>query len=237
MNIEEIEELKAGDFVQEQVTGAIFEVIRVEFNPDELEDDTYVSIPLYVKLVHLPEGVEGIRSGDNEDEIFRKEGDCDYVYYDMESYRNAEISPDYSYVLTCQDLEKVEVEYRVKGEKVKDLKPENITSFKSEGLIEKVDEDPELAENLIFPVEEARANKEKFFTLKRELVQISQLIKEASAQGKSCVRIPADLVRLEITTQFSSAGYQIYAGCIAWSFKDLRNRGDFFIDSNYRSNR
>ena len=216
MNIEEIEELKAGDFVQEQVTGAIFEVIRVEFNPDELEDDTYASIPLYVKLVHLPEGVEGIRSGDNEDEIFRKEGDCDYVYYDMESYRNAEISPDYSYVLTCQDLEKVEVEYRVKGEKVKDLKPENITSFKSEGLIEKVDEDPELAENLIFPAEEARSNKEKFFTLKRELVQISQLIKEASAQGKSCVRIPADLDRLEITTQFSRAGYKIYAGCIAW---------------------
>ena len=217
MNIEEIEELKAGDFVQEQVTGAIFEVIRVEFNPDELEADTYVSIPLYVKLVHLPEGVEGIRSGDNEDEVFRKEGDCDYVYYDMESYRNAEISPDYSYVLTCQDLEKVEVEYHVKQpEPVKVLKPENITSFKNEGLIEKVDEDPELAENLIFPVEEARANKEKFFTLKRELVQISQLIKEASAQGKSCVRIPADLDRLEITTQFSRAGYKIYAGCIAW---------------------
>lgn len=217
MNIEEIEELKAGDFVQEQVTGAIFEVIRVEFNPDELEADTYVSIPLYVKLVHLPEGVEGIRSGDNEDEVFRKEGECDYVYYDTESYRNAELSPDYSYVLTCQDLEKVEVEYHVKQpEQVKVLKPENITSFKNEGLIEKVDEDPELAENLIFPVEEARANKEKFFTLKRELVQISQLIKEASTQGKSCVRIPADLDRLEITTQFSRAGYKIYAGCIAW---------------------
>ena len=217
MNIEEIEELKARDFVQEQVTGAIFEVIRVEFNPDELEADTYVSIPLYVKLVHLPEGVEGIRSGDNEDEVFRKEGDCDYVYYDMESYRNAEISPDYSYVLTCQDLKKVEVEYHVKQpEQVKVLKPENITSFKNEGLIEKVDEDPELAESLIFPVEEARDNKEKFFTLKRELVQISQLIKEASTQGKSCVRIPADLDRLEITTQFSRAGYKIYAGCIAW---------------------
>ena len=217
MNIEEIEELKAGDFVQEQVTGAIFEVIRVGFNPDELEADTYVSIPLYVKLVHLPEGVEGIRSGDNEDEVFRKEGDCDYVYYDMESYRNAEISPDYSYVLTCQDLKKVEVEYHVKQpEQVKVLKPENITSFKNEGLIEKVDEDPELAESLIFPVEEARDNKEKFFTLKRELVQISQLIKEASTQGKSCVRIPADLDRLEITTQFSRAGYKVYAGCIAW---------------------
>lgn len=217
MNIEEIEELKAGDFVQERVTGAIFEVIRVEFNPDELEADTYVSIPLYVKLVHLPEGVEGIRSGDNEDEVFRKEGDCDYVYYDMESYRNAELSPDYIYVLTCQDLEKVEVEYHVKPpEHVKVLKPENIASFKTEGLIEKVDEDPELADNLIFPVEEARANKEKFFLLKRELVQISQLIKEASAQGKSCVRIPADLDRLEITTQFSRAGYKIYAGCIAW---------------------
>lgn len=218
MNIEEIEELKAGDFVQEQVTGAIFEVIRVEFSPDELEADTYVSIPLYVKLVHLPEGVEGIRSGDNEDEVFRKEGDCDYVYYDMESYRNAEISPDYSYVLTCQDLEKVEVGYHVKETKepVKVLKPENITSFKNEGLIEKADEEAALVENLIFPVEEARANKEKFLTLKRELVQISQLIKEASTQGKSCVRIPADLDRLEITTQFSRAGYKIYAGCIAW---------------------
>lgn len=217
MNIEEIEELKAGDFVQEQVTGAIFEVIRVEFNPDELEADTYVSIPLYVKLVHLPEGVEGIRSGDNEDEVFRKEGDCDYVYYDMESYRNAELSPDYSHVLTCQDLKKVEVEYHVKQpEQVKVLKLENITSFKNEGLIEKVDEEAALAENLIFPVEEARANKEKFLTLKRELVQISQLIKEASTQGKSCVGIPADLDRLEITTQFSRAGYKIYAGCIAW---------------------
>ena len=216
MNFEELQKLKAGDFVQEQVTGAIFEVIRVEFYPDELKAEDYVSIPLYVKLVHLPEGVEGIRSGDNEDEVFRKEGDCDYVYYDLESYRNAELSPDYSYVLTCQDLEKVEVGYHVKGEKVKVLKPENITSFKNEGLIEKVDEDPELAENLIFPVEEARANKEKFLTLKRELVQISQLIKEASAQGKSCVRIPADLDRLEITTQFSRAGYKIYAGCIAW---------------------
>lgn len=217
MNIEEIEELKSGDFVQEQVTGAIFEVIRVEYYPDELKAVDYVSIPLYMKLVHLPEGVEGIRSGDNEDEVFRKEGDCDYVYYDMESYRNAELSPDYSYVLTCQDLERVEVGYHVKQpEPVKVLKPENITSFKNEGLIEKVDEDPELAVNLIFPVEEARANKEKFFTLKRELVQISQLIKEASAQGKSCVSIPSDLDRLEITTQFSRAGYKIYAGCIAW---------------------
>ena len=216
MNFEELQKLKDGDFVQEQVTGAIFEVIRVEFYPDELKADDYVSIPLYVKLVHLPEGVDGIRSGGDEDEVFRKEGDCDYVYYDKESYRNAELSPDYSYVLTCQDLEKVEVEYRVKDKKDKFLKPENITSFKNEDLIELSDEDPELAENLIFPVEEARANKEKFFTLKRELVQISQLIKEASAQGKSCVRIPADLDRLEITTQFSRAGYKIYAGCIAW---------------------
>lgn len=217
MNFEELQKLKDGDFVQDQVTGAIFEVIRVESYPDELKAEDYVSIPLYVKLVHLPEGVDGIRSGDNEDEVFRKEGDCDYVYYDMESYRNAELSPDYSYVLTCQDLEKVEVEYRVKQlEPVKVLKPENIASFKNEGLIELSDEEAALAENLIFPVEEARANKEKFFTLKRELVQISQLIKEASAQGKSCVRIPADLDRLEITTQFSRAGYKVYAGCIAW---------------------
>lgn len=219
MNFEELQKLKGGDFVQDQVTGAIFEVIRVEFYPDELKSEDYVSIPLYVKLVHLPEGVDGIRSGDDEDEVFRKEGDCDYVYYDMESYRNAELSPDYSYILTCGDLEKVEISYRVKQpEPVKVLKPENVTSFKKEGLIERSDEVEEaaLAENLIFPVEEARANKEKFFTLKRELVQISQLIKEASTQGKSCVGIPSDLDRLEITTQFSRAGYKIYAGCIAW---------------------
>lgn len=225
MNFEEFQKLKDGDFVQDQVTGAIFEVIRVEFYLDELKSEDYVSIPLYVKLVHLPEGVDGIRSGDDEDEVFRKEGDCDYVYYDMESYRNAELSPDYSYILTCEDLEKVEVEYRVKQpESVKVLKPENIASFKKEGLIEKDDsvefsdeaEEAALAENLIFPVEEARANKEKFLTLKRELVQISQIIKEASTQGKSCVTIPSDLDRLEITTQFSRAGYKIYAGCIAW---------------------
>jgi len=160
-----------------------------------------------VELVYLPEEIEYIRSGSGDDEIFEIVGDHDYVYYDMESYHNAEVIYANERILTCNDLERTTMERL--------LKPENVVSFKNEGLIEKV-EDPELAENLIFPVEEARANKEKFFTLKRELVQISQLIKEASTQGKSCVRIPADLDRLEITTQFSRAGYKIYAGCIAW---------------------
>lgn len=220
MNIIQLQELKRGDFVQDQVTGAIFKILQVEVYPDEIQEVDYVSLPLRVELVHLPEGVDAIRTGDNEDEVFRKVGDFDWVYYDIESYRNAELNPDYSYVLTCQDFEKVEVDYKVKvtEDPVKILKPENITSFKKEGLIEYSEEVEEaaLAENLIFPVEEARANKEKFFTLKRELVQISQLIKEASTQGKSCVRIPADLDRLELTTQFTRAGYKIYAGCIAW---------------------
>ena len=57
MNFEELQKLKGGDFVQEQVTGAIFEVIRVEFYPGELKAEDYVSIPLYVKLVNLPEGL------------------------------------------------------------------------------------------------------------------------------------------------------------------------------------
>ena len=74
MNFEELQKLKGGDFVQDQVTGAIFEVIRVEFYPDELKAEDYVSIPLYVKLVHLPEGVEGIRSGDNEYGILPQRG-------------------------------------------------------------------------------------------------------------------------------------------------------------------
>lgn len=143
-----------------------------------------------------------------DDEVFKMVGDHDWIYYDIESYYHATVMHANERILTCEDLEPTTM--------VKLLKPENVASFKNEGLIEKVDEDPELAENLIFPVEEARANKEKFFTLKRELVQISQLIKEASAQGKSCVGIPSDLDRLEITTQFSRAGYKIYAGCIAW---------------------
>ena len=207
MNIEEIQELKRGDLVRDRVTGAIFKVCQVDCYPDEFEADGYVSIPLSVELVYLPEGIKYIRTGSNNDEIFVNVGDNDYVYYDMESYHNAEVMYANERILTCQDLEPTTME--------KIVKPENITSFKSEGLIE-FSEEAALAENLIFPVEEARANKEKFLTLKREFLQISQLIKEASAQGKSCVSIPSDLDRLEITTQFSRAGYKVYAGCIAW---------------------
>lgn len=210
MNFEEIQELKRGDLVRDRVTGAVFKVYQVECYPDELNEDRYVSIPLRIGLEYLPEGVEYIRTGSADDEVFKMVGDHDWIYYDIESYYHATVMHANERILTCEDLEPTTM--------AKLLKPENVASFKNEGLIEFSEEAEEaaLAENLIFPVEEARANKEKFFTLKRELVQISQLIKEASAQGKSCVRIPADLDRLEITTQFSRAGYKVYAGCIAW---------------------
>lgn len=210
MNFEELQELKRGDLVRDRVTGAVFKVYQVECYPDELNEDLYVSITLRIGLENLPEGVEYIRTGSADDEVFKMVGDHDWIYYDIESYYHETVMHANERILTCEDLEPTTM--------VKLLKPENITSFKSEGLIEFSDEaeDPELVENLIFPVEEARANKEKFLTLKRGFLQISQLIKEASAQGKSCVRIPADLDRLEITTQFSRAGYKVYAGCIAW---------------------
>lgn len=210
MNFEELQELKRGDLVRDRVTGAVFKVYQVDCYPDELNEDRYVSIPLRIGLEYLPEGVEYIRTGSADDEVFKMVGDHDWIYYDIESYYHATVMHANERILTCEDLGPTTMERL--------LKPENIISFKSEGLIEFSEEAEEaaLAENLIFPVEEARANKEKFLLLKRELVQISQLIKEASTQGKSCVRIPADLDRLEITTQFSRAGYKIYAGCIAW---------------------
>lgn len=211
MNIEEIEELKHGDLVRDRVTGAIFKVCQVDDYNGLFEPEDGVIIPLSLELVYKPDNIDTIYSGDHEDEKFEKVGDWDWIFLDMASFRNAAANIDQAdRYLTCEDLEPTTMERL--------LKPENITSFKSEGLIEFSDEAEEaaLAENLIFPVEEARANKEKFFNLKRELVQISQLIKEASVQGKSWVRIPADLDRLEITTQFSRAGYKIYAGCIAW---------------------
>lgn len=212
MNIEEIEELKRGDLVRDRVTGAIFKVCQVDDYNGLFEPEDGVIIPLSLELVYKPDNIDVIYSGDHEDEKFEKVGDWDWIFLDMDSFRNAAVNLDQAdRYLTCEDLEPTTMERL--------LKPEKVASFKNEGLIEKTDEAKEeaaLAENLIFPVEEARANKEKFFNLKREFLQISQLIKEASAQGKSCVRIPADLDRLEITTQFSRAGYKIYAGCIAW---------------------
>lgn len=210
MNIEEIEELKRGDLVRDRVTGAIFKVCQVDDYNGLFEPDDGVIIPVSVELVYKPDNIDVIYSGDHEDEKFEEVGDWDWIFLDMDSFRLAAANLDQAdRYLTCEDLERTTMERL--------LKPENVVSFKNEGLIELEESgESDLAENLIFPVEEARANKEKFLTLKRELVQISQLIKEASAQGKSCVRIPADLDRLEITTQFSRAGYKIYAGCIAW---------------------
>lgn len=213
MNIEEIEELERGDLVRDRVTGAIFKVGQVDDYNGLFEPEDGVIIPVSVELVYKPDNIDVIYSGDHEDEKFEEVGDWDWIFLNMDSFRLAAANLDQAdRYLTCEDLEPTTMERL--------LKPENITSFKNEGLIEleELEESGEsdLAENLIFPVEEARANKEKFLTLKRELVQISQLIKEASEQGKSCVRIPSDLDRLEITTQFSRAGYKIYAGCIAW---------------------
>ena len=210
MNIEEIEELERGDLVRDRVTGAIFKVCQVDDYNGLFEPEDGVIIPVRVELVYKPDNIDVIYSGDHEDEKFEEVGDWDWIFLNMDSFRNAAANLDQAdRYLTCEDLEPTTMERL--------LKPENVVSFKNEGLIELEESgESDLAENLIFPVEEARANKEKFFTLKHELVQISQLIKEASAQGKSCVSIPSDLDRLEITTQFSRAGYKIYAGCIAW---------------------
>ena len=210
MNIEEIEELKRGDLVRDRVTGAIFKVCQVDDYNGLFEPDDGVIIPVSVELVYKPDNIDVIYTGDHEDEKFEEVGDWDWIFLNMDSFRLAAANLDQAdRYLTCEDLEPTTMERL--------LKLENVVSFKNEGLIELEESgESDLAENLIFPVEEARANKEKFFTLKRELVQISQLIKEASAQGKSCVSIPSDLDRLEITTQFSRAGYKIYAGCIAW---------------------
>lgn len=210
MNIEEIEELKRGDLVRDRVTGAIFKVCQVDDYNGLFEPEDGVIIPVSVELVYKPDNIDVIYTGDHEDEKFEEVGDWDWIFLNMDSFRLAAANLDQAdRYLTCEDLEPTTMERL--------LKPENVISFKNEGLIELEESgESDLAENLIFPVGEARANKEKFFTLKRELVQISQLIKEASAQGKSCVSIPSDLDRLEITTQFSRAGYKIYAGCIAW---------------------
>lgn len=207
MNFEEIQELKRGDLVRDRVTGAVFKVYQVECYPDELNEDRYVSIPLRIGLENLPEGVEYIRTGSADDEVFKMVGDHDWIYYDIESYYHATVMHANERILTCEDLEPTTM--------VKLLKPENVASFKNEGLIEKVEE-AALAEELIFPVEEARANKEKFHTLKCELAQLSRLIKDASKLGKSSINIPSDLDRIEITALFLKAGYKVGNGSIAW---------------------
>lgn len=224
MNLEEIGKLKRGDFVKDRETEAIFKVLQVEYYPEELNEAEYVSIPLYVELVYLPDAIEYIRSGEGEDEVFYNVGDYDWLYYDMTSFHNAEVGEVEERILTCQDFEKVEVDF-VFNEPVKVRRPEIITSFKNEELnIEYTDEAKsaeltaraELAEELIFPVEEARANRTKFHSLKCDVVQISQLIKDASKVGKSSISIPSDLDRIEITALFLKAGYKVGNGSIAW---------------------
>ena len=223
MNLEEIGNLKRGNFVKDRETGAIFKILQVEYYPEELNEAKYVSIPLYVELVHLPDDIVHIRSGESSDEVFCESGDYDWIYYDMVSFHNAEVGEVEERILTCQDFEKVEVDYVFKDDETPE--PEIVTTFKNEELnIEYQDEAKsaeltaraELAENLIFPVEQARANKEKFHALKCDLAQISQLIKDASKLGKSSINIPSDLDRIEITALFLKAGYKIGNGCIAW---------------------
>lgn len=133
MNLEEIGKLKRGDFVKDRETGAIFKVLQVEYYPEELNEAKYVSIPLYVELVHLPADVIYIRSGEGEDEVFYDVGDYDWIYYDMTSFHNAEVGEVEERILTCQDFEKVEADF-VFNEPVKVRRPEIITSFKDEEL-------------------------------------------------------------------------------------------------------
>lgn len=223
MNLEEIGKLKRGDFVKDRETGAIFKALQVEYYPEELNEAKYVSIPLYVELVHLPDDVIYIQSGEGEDEVFCEAGDYDWIYYDMVSFHNAEVGEVDERILVCEDLENVEVDFVFKDDETPE--PEIITSFKDEELnIEYQDEAKsaelsaraELVGSLIFPVEQARANKEKFHNLKCELAQLSQLIKDASKLGKSSINIPSDLDRIEITSLFLRVGYKIGNGCIAW---------------------
>ena len=175
MNIEEIEELKRGDLVRDRVTGAIFKVCQVDDYNGLFEPEDGVIIPVSVELVYKPDNIDVIYTGDHEDEKFEEVGDWDWIFLNMDSFRLAAANLDQAdRYLTCEDLEPTTMERL--------LKPENVVSFKNEGLIELEESgESDLAENLIFPVGEARANKEKFLTLKRELVQISQRIKEASA--------------------------------------------------------
>lgn len=194
-------------------------MLRVEYYPEELNEAVYVSIPLSVELVHLPDDIR-IRSGESSDEVFCKAGDYDWIYYDMVSFHNAEVGEVEERILTCQDFEKVEVDYVFKGGETSE--PEIVTTFKNEELnIEYTDETKSaelsaLAEELIFPVEQARANKERFHRAMSEIVQISQLIKEASNLGDSSIKIPSDLDRIEITSLFKQAGYKVGGGFIAW---------------------
>lgn len=216
MNLEEIGKLKRGDFVKDRETGAIFKVLRVEYYSEELNEAKYVSIPLSVELVHLPDDIH-IRSGESSDEVFRKVGDYDWIYYDMVSFHNAEVSEVEERILTCQDFEKVEADYAFKDDETPE--PEVITTFKNEELNIEFSDKTELsalAEELIFPVEQARANRTKFHSLKCELAQLSQLIKDASKLGKSSISIPSDLDRIEITALFLKAGYKVGNGSIAW---------------------
>lgn len=220
MNLEEIGKLKRGDFVKDRETGAIFKVLQVEYYPEELNEAKYVSIPLYVELVHLPDDIICIRSGESSDEVFCEAGDYDWLYYDMTSFHNAEVGEVDERILICEDFEKVEVYFEF-NELVKVRRPEIITTFKNEELNIEYTDEAKSAEltaraELIFPVEEARANKEKFHNLKCELAQLSQLIKDASKLSKSSINIPSDLDRIEITALFLKAGYKVGNGSIAW---------------------
>lgn len=138
----------------------------------------------------------------------------------MVSFHNAEVGEAEERILTCHDFEKVEADYVFEDDETPES--EIVTTFKNEELnIEYTDKAKEaelstLAEELIFPVERARANKEKFHTLKCELAQLSQLIKDASKLGKSSINIPSDLDRIEITALFLKAGYKVGNGSIAW---------------------
>lgn len=219
MNIEEIEELERGDLVRDRVTGAVFKVCQVDDYNGLFEPEDGVIIPLSVEMVYKPDNVDVIYSGDHEDEKFEKVGDWDWIFLDMDSFRDAAANLDQAdRYLTCEDLELTSI-----GAMERIVKPENVVSFKDESLIEMEipEEVKELAvadklESIIYPIEDARANKEKYHQLRLDVANLSIMIRDASVLGNTSVKIPADMDRIEVTSLFLKAGYRIGPGCICW---------------------
>ena len=115
----------------------------------------------------------------------------------MQSAKRNDYDPEGRRILTCTDLEKIEVNLVVK-----DSEPEtDLTYFE------------------IFPVEEARANKAKACKIRENLATINSMIKDASLLGESYIKIPDNIdviANEEISKRFRNAGYTVIEGFIRW---------------------
>ncbi len=208
MNLEEIENLKRGDFVRDRVTGALFKVAQVDCYEDYIVPDG-VYIPLSLEMVSKPDGVEAIVTGESEDEKFEGVGDWDWIYLDMASFLNASVKYSGERIMTCEDLESVHVS---------DL---TVKSDEPKVMAELSEEVKELASgrhlrDIIYPVEEAQANKQKHIKLRTDLARLSLMIKDASTLGGSSVKIPEEMDIVEMTRLFRNAGYTAGGGYISW---------------------